>query len=210
MVVMLWVLMGARCVACRHPGPMLCDSCRTSVFADGPIVGRLDGILVHALGGYSGTLRDVVRAAKNFHARAVVRDMSGDIRRLFDGFPATTVVPIPPSRPGFRRRGYGLATVIARCSRRPLWSGLRLVDSVTQRGRAFDDRLDRRDFGIRGFPPRAVILVDDVLTSGTTVRSAIAALRSRNVTVAGIVVLAVARPIGFTRSTPQIQEKGLV
>lgn len=174
------------------------------------LVGRLDGVPVRALGGYSGTLRSVVRAAKNFHSRGVVRDMTGEFKRLFDGLTGATVVPIPPSRPGYRRRGYGLATVIARCSERPLWTGLRLVDTVTQRGRTFEERLDRREFRIRGKPPREVILVDDVLTSGNTLRSAMSALRSRNVTIVGIVVLAVARPIGFTRSTPQIEEKGLV
>ncbi len=210
MVDMFWELLGARCVACRRPGPMLCGSCHRSVVAECPLVGRLDGTPVRALGGYSGTLRNVVRAAKNFHARAVMRELTVEMKWMFAAFAPATVVPIPPSKPGFRRRGYGLATDIARFSGRPMWTGLRLVDSVTQRGRTVDDRLNRREFRIRGLPPRKVILVDDVLTSGTTLRSAIATLRARDVTVVGIVVLAVARPIGFTRSTPQITEKGLV
>lgn len=182
---MLW---DARCVVCSGRGGYLCASC-TRAATRHPIEHTIDGVRVVALGWYSGELRTVIRAAKNFRSRAAIKALRDELRDLVGGT-ASTVVPIPPSRPGFVRRGYGLGDDIARLVGLPVKHALTLVDGGTQRGRSAHERSVNRSVNARAVDDR-VILVDDVITTGATVRAAIRALRSVGTDVVLVVVLAV-------------------
>jgi len=185
------VFLDSTCAVCRTPGSHLCRTCRLQVVeGDRPRL-VLDGVPVYALGWYSGTLRHVIRAAKNFRSRAILRAFAPALVRLAANLPSDPVVPIPPSRAGFRRRGYGLAPVIARMLGRPSLNVLRLRDAGTQKGRSANERARHRTMTARQPGVSRVILVDDVLTTGASMRAAMSALSSFHCEVVAIVVLAV-------------------
>lgn len=184
-------LLDSHCVVCRSPGALLCPSCHRETVSAPHTSGTLDGVPVLALGVYAGALRQVIRAAKNYRSRSVMRVLRGDLFQLAVEHLGPSIVSVPASRPGHLRRGYGLADVMAQILGRHERNALRLVDSGTQRGRTAHARSHSRQFDVRrGLPPR-VILVDDVITTGATVRSAIEALRKANCDVVAVIALAV-------------------
>jgi predicted amidophosphoribosyltransferase len=194
------VILDSTCVVCRTPGAHLCSTCRSGVAEGERPRLVLDGVPVYALGWYTGTLRDVIRAAKNFRSRAVLRTVAPEVRNLTASLPPQPAVPIPPSRAGFRRRGYGLAPMIARMLGRPVLKVLRLRDAGTQQGRSAAERTRQRTMTARQPRVSRVILVDDVLTTGASMRAAIGALSSVNCEVVAIVVLAVVPSRGAPHS----------
>lgn len=180
-------IVDARCAVCRTRGTFLCPHCVRDA-ASMPRSMTLDGVAVRALGLYTGTLRSVIRAAKNQHARAIM----GEFRRQFRQFAAhidvdVPVVPIPASTPGMRRRGYGLADDIGLMLGRTRVDALRLLDRGTQRGRGATERQRERRIAARPAGDR-VILVDDVITTGATIRVAIRALREVGTDVVLVIV----------------------
>ena len=186
---MWWnALWDARCVVCAERGGYLCPRCHRAATSQ-PVETTIDGVRVVALGWYSGELRTIIRAAKNYRTRAVIRALGSDLPALV-GFAGTTVVPVPPSRPGMVRRGYGLGMDIARLLPLPIAPVLTLADAGTQRGRSARDRSVNR--GITARPVGStVVLVDDVMTTGATLRAAIRALECAGSTVVLAVVLAI-------------------
>ena len=133
----------------------------------------------------------VVHALK-YHGRREVgrtmgRLMACDVKPtgFFDGVDA--LVPVPLSRPRQRRRGYNqsevLASGIAEVTGLPLWPEVveRTVDNPTQTRLSVEERRQNVegifrlcDAGkIRG---RHLLLVDDVVTTGATLASCMAAL----------------------------------
>ncbi len=187
----LAMLLDSRCVVCRRPGALLCATCHASVASGSPVRVRIEGVPVYALGHYSGVLRQLIRAAKNFRARAVLTVLRRDIRQLVPIGLDVPLVSVPPSRPGMRRRGYGIAPTLARMLGRHHPGVLRLVDSGTQRGRSMQERFKGRRFEILGTTPPRAVLVDDVITTGATVRAAVGALREAGCEVVAVIALAV-------------------
>ncbi len=169
---------------------MLCPTCHSRIAGDRRPTFLLDGIPVRALGTYSGALRGVVRAAKNFRARSVLFDLRQELISPFADVAGIPLVPIPPSVPGFRRRGYGLALVVARMASREVLDVLRFRGDESQRGKTEIERSVGRSFRVTSRTPARVVLVDDVLTTGATMRAAVRALSSEGTQVHGIVVLA--------------------
>ncbi|MBI4022830.1 ComF family protein [Candidatus Berkelbacteria bacterium] len=100
--------------------------------------------------------------------------------------PVGVLVPLPLSAPRLRTRGYNQSLIIARELERRTGHALSLgltrrQDAGQQVGRSRAERLDAMDgvFAWRGeHAPRSVILVDDVITTGATLRAAAQALRT--------------------------------
>ncbi len=164
-----------------------------------------------SLFGYEGPLRDAIRAVKyggaRVHASAVALRLHEALRGrwadLFpDGFrPAIVPVPIRPWK--YLRRGFNLPALIGLAlSRRTGWPFLPLVlqrirESRPQAGLPLAQRARNVRGGFRAAPgapvPGAVLLLDDVYTSGATAAACARALKRGGART--IVVVTVARAV---------------
>jgi uncharacterized protein (DUF427 family)/predicted amidophosphoribosyltransferase len=180
------------CVACDAPGPALCAGCAPSP-RDAQAF-SLEGIPCFALGAYDGALRRAIVAMK--HGERDPLDLFADLlaaRAMLEG----VLVPLPTSRARAAERGFDQAVELARrlAARRPIACSLDLLRKRrgAQAGRNRHDRLAALDrFRIRrgAVLPARVTLLDDVCTTGATLRDAVRLLRGQGVEVCRIVVLA--------------------
>ncbi|WP_303637134.1 ComF family protein [Stenotrophomonas tuberculopleuritidis] len=82
------------------------------------------------------------------------------------------LVPVPLHRRRVRQRGYNQAAELCRLLAGPVWHGLyRRRHTAPQSERSAEQRRDNLfdAFGVRGTPPARLTLVDDVMTTGSTV-----------------------------------------
>ena len=160
---------------------------------------------------YQGSVRDAILAAK-YARRAVPADALAErlleaLRgRWADRLPAgfrPAIVPVPIRSFKYFQRGFNLPALVGRAlARRAGWRFSPLVlhrygGSRPQAGTPLAEREEnvRGAFGVaeRRRPPREIVLVDDVYTSGATARACSRALKTAG---AGhIVVLTVARTV---------------
>ena len=167
----------------------LCPSClnalRPELLSHSPLTRRIEPHLV-SLGRYTGPLRRSVRALKYGGSREVAGALG---RALAAGVPpfwapqAVCAVPLHPARQ--RGRGYNQAELLARALAaelgvpcRPL---LRRTRSTRQQARlhAGERRANLAGaFEASGPAPPRVLLIDDVLTTGSTLAECERVLRA--------------------------------
>jgi ComF family protein len=165
---------------------------------------------VFAWGIYGGTLKRSIAALKYDRQPQVARPLgqwlgqAWKIARLAPSQPLT-VVPIPMHAAKQQQRGYNQADLIAQafCQTTGLAlriQGLRRIRATeAQFGLSIADREKNltaafelgQDF-CRQRPRGSVLLLDDIYTTGATVRSAAEVLRQHQISVCGVV--AIARP----------------
>jgi predicted amidophosphoribosyltransferase len=176
------------CIDCRAPAPpshALCSACRRRLeYLDRAPV-RLQDLRVWAPVAYEGPARALVRQLKFHGAVALADQMAAAIAANAPaGMLAGPLVPVPS--PPVRRRWRGfchaelLARALAQRTGLPLLGVLERAGETRQVGRARADRLRA--------PPRfravrrgaaAVLLVDDVVTTGATLGACARALRAQ-------------------------------
>lgn len=182
----------ASCVRCGAPfGGTLCTECRGA------------GIGAHrvlATAGYDGPLPRIIRAYKDAgerrlarviaemlvdtaeHAEATAADRFGGILSRADA-----IVPVPNTADAFRRRGFDHMVAIARAMGRI--SGVPVCDCMVkraardQRAMGREGRASAQRGAYRLLPAmagrlenRRLLLVDDVITTGSTIRESCSAL----------------------------------
>ncbi|MFF1571857.1 ComF family protein [Leifsonia sp. NPDC058292] len=200
------VLSPVTCSGCGAPDRALCRTCLTELTPRPTRIQDLaSGPPVWAALDYSGVVRSVILAYKD-HGRtdatralaqalraAVAAAVSGcDPRERAGGL---VLVTIPSTRAAFRRRGYHpTAAALRRAGLAPARSmaSLRLVRAVSdQAGLTAAGRADNRRGSFEAAPRlrgRACLIVDDIVTSGATVREAARAIEA----VGGVVIGAAA------------------
>ena len=207
---MLDLVLPLECGGCGAPSTRWCPACahQLAVKSDEPhlITPRVDpGVPVLSLGRYTGARREAIVAVKE-HGRAdLITPLAGALqagleRLLTWGVIGTPliVVPAPTRRSAARRRGGDPVTRIARAATDGL-PGVDVIQSLRLRG------LVRDSVGLSGADRQrniagrvkiskavaaAVLVVDDIVTTGATASESVRVLRIAGAQVAGVLAIA--------------------
>jgi len=190
------------CAGCDDPDVSLCDACRAALT---PVVTerRVGGVTVWSGLPFTGVTARVLRACKADGRGVLVRALAPALAAAAAGALAqadglVSVVPVPTSPRAMRQRGFRIVDRLATSA------GLHPHTLMQTAGHAADQRALGRDdrqrnaagsLRARGVSGRAVLIVDDVVTSGATLREAERALRAAGAVVVGAATVA---------STPRI------
>jgi predicted amidophosphoribosyltransferase len=203
---LLDLVLPRRCVGCGRPGVGWCDSC-LPLLPPPPI--PLSGLVVHAAGEYAGATRTALLAYKERGRRDLARPLAAllgvAVRDALAGTPRSRSGPLvlvaPPSSRAARaaRGGDHLSRLARRAGR---GCGLPLASGVLSYTREVRDsaglgvgaRAANLGGALRAMGPPApgwrALLVDDIVTTGATLREARRALRAAGWPVAGAAVIA--------------------
>jgi ComF family protein len=203
---MLAALLPTACPACGTRGPAPCETCWRAL-RPAPPAPPPDGVdLCRSLLLYDGAGRELVARLKYRNARSVVpwlaSGMADLVARHVDADAVVTWAPTSDTRR--RARGFDHAEILARAVARHLGlrcaPRLRRVSQLPQTGRPASERAAGVEFAIRPSRAceRAVLLVDDVVTTGATLGAASHALRNGRATLV-IAVTAARTPLKLAK-----------
>ncbi|TAL44510.1 MAG: ComF family protein [Salinibacterium sp.] len=191
------LVMPVACAGCGAEDRALCTKCRQALVPQ-LTHHSVDSLPVVSALRYEGSVRRVVLAFKD-HGRtdvaaALASPLAAALDRAIHEHPAAQLVAIPTSRAAYRRRGYD---PVRRLLIRGGFAAPRVLTRTrstgSQKSLALADRAEnlvgalaaRRDLAGRTF-----IVVDDILTSGATIREAIRAISAARGEVVCAAVLA--------------------
>ena len=215
------VLMPVDCAGCGAPDRGLCSECRAALGASVETRALGHGLPVTSALRYAGDVGDVVLALKRDGrigvARALGPALGAAVEAALDaaGVPEhrIRIVPVPPTRRAYRRRGFDPVRLLLARAGVPAWRVFAPAASHrTQKLLGASDRARnlRGAFRVqRDAAGARILLIDDVVTTGATLREAASALREAGAEVVGAAVLA-STPLrsGFT-AHPQLPNRDI-
>lgn len=197
----LALVLPMQCAGCGAPDLALCPACRFQL--EQPVQCHdVGGVRVWSAAAYEGVVAHAIVAFKDQGATAQASALGAALRRalaaavasLPEDQPTLLVVPVPSSAGATRRRGYVPLELLARAARVPLARSLRQTRPARdQAGLSAQERAENvagsmaADGVVAG---RDVLLVDDVVTTGSTLREAARALAAAGATVLGAATVA--------------------
>jgi ComF family protein len=207
----------ARCAGCGHRGDWVCSACQQKTLTiDPPLCGRCgsgssmpcrcnelspDLDLVRSVAFYDGWVRSAISSFKYEGERARAEHLALLAIPLLADIPRPiSLVPVPLHRSRQRRRGYNQAELLASVIGRAV--GLE-VDMVIQRAVATRQQVglsaDERATNVKGafalatdvaIHGRRFVLVDDVMTTGSTLGACAESLKAGGAIWVGAVTIA--------------------
>ena len=193
------MIFSSHCAGCHRRGPVLCRTCRFALISR-PAPGTPGDVVVAT--SYTGRVRDVLLGFKYQNRRPVAAHIAGILAQRLGGRvdDVDVVTWAPTSRHRRRERGFDQAELIARGVAAHL--GLpcrRLLErdgaGAPQTGQGRRARLRGPRFRVHPrAADRAVLVIDDVVTTGATLHAAAGALRRAGAT--AVVLAAVAATPG--------------
>jgi predicted amidophosphoribosyltransferase len=206
----------SRCLGCRQLGIGICSQCRaswhphiyrTSIAAD------CVSFPVYSSVAYSLVAQKVLLGAKESALldadRLILQALSHSLNYFYNEVGIADLVPIPSRKTNTRKRGRNFileqTNAIARSPHvqvRAILSHSRKVkDQSTLNSRSRERNLSQsmKCANLEDSSNIPVILIDDLVTSGATLREAGRALHSAGYTVIGAVTACVAKPLRYTQ-----------
>ena len=181
------------CVLCGRADDALCPTCASQL--PSPPTTAIRGVgSVPSLFAYESGGARVVQALKFRDGRRLVGPLADGLTGLVPGTAGAVVTWVPTTAARRQARGFDqselLARALARRLDRPCRALLRRYPGPSQTGRDRAARAANVAFAVpRSRRPLPVVLVDDVCTTGATLRAAHQALRaSGTIDVAPVVV----------------------
>lgn len=208
----LAVVAPVECAGCGRPDRAVCAECRlalvpsaqTRLLADGPRV--ISGL------AYSDRVRRVILALKEQGRTDVAAHLApalvAALRSAVVG--EVEIATVPSSRSAYRRRGYDPVRLLLRVARvsvgPPVLMSVR--ETRAQKTLHRDDRAANLAGSMRARRPlagRRFVIVDDVLTTGATLREAARAIEAADAVVVGAATVA-STPLRATPMTVAASE----
>lgn len=198
------LLLGAACPGCRQPGWGLCDGCRAELEAPPELIDRGLDIPVVAACQYRPVLEHVIPRYKDdgaLHLGAVLGDVLSLAVQALAPPQDAVLVPVPSRPAAVRQRGFDhghrlAARAARRCGLRARRLLSRKAAGEDQLGLGRAQRSRNLEHSMRSDQASTpVIVIDDVATSGASLREAVRALRAAQVTVLGGAVVAQAEKL---------------
>ncbi len=197
-----WALVApVDCAGCGAHDRALCPACATELrVSPCRAVLDIDGDAVPVAAGlaYDGVARRAILGLKAEGRTELARPLAGPLRAavalVWPSAGGALLVPVPGSRAGAAQRGFTPAALLARRAGLSTVRALRAIDAGPQQKAL--GLAQRRAGGHPRFVARAglrgtrVVLIDDVITSGATVRDATRALRAAGAAVVGAAAVA--------------------
>ena len=179
----------SRCFGCRVLGPSICSACRSD-WHPHYYKSKFDALTVHSALVYTPTASKIILAAKESNLKGADElIIEAIIHALNKAIPDTTLfrlVPIPSSKASQRRRGRSFVVdLVSQISQR---TGIPMIDCLQLSRKVLDQSGLHRDerasnlagaFTLRSRVRGELILVDDVVTTGATLREATRAVNSQ-------------------------------
>jgi len=201
------VLTVSRCPLCERPAEAyFCESCTRQLQAcelkGQKVSPEEESLCIVAWGRYTDTLKRAIAALKYENHPELARPLGDWLASTWLALPQRPdrlrVVPIPMHASKHKQRGFNQAELIAEqfCDQ-TRWQGLmRHRETTAQFGLTATTRADNlKDAFLIGKEcltrsPDPVLLLDDIYTTGATVRSAAQTLRRQGIRVWGVAVVA--------------------
>lgn len=197
-----WALvMPVECAGCGAPDRSLCAACVGSLVPLPTTRSTPGGLRVVTALRYEGVVRSVILALKEQHRTdavgPLVPSLAAAVGRMLPLVGDVELVAVPTSRAAYRRRGYDPVALLVRRAGLPAVRELATTRRATQQKKlAADARAGNRDGylrAVRSLEGRRFLLVDDVLTTGSTLAEASRAVRTAGGEVAAAATLAYTR-----------------
>jgi ComF family protein len=189
------------CYSCGSEGRVLCRAC-IKVMPKPPqskVTGLIGNLFVATI--YTGVARQVVHALKFNNTKAAARDIGVAIAsRLPELYRPDIVTYVPTATSRVRSRGYDQAALIAKAVARSL--GVPCTCLLMRQGQQRQVGSDKRTreaqllHAFRAKPiarNQTILLVDDILTTGSTLRAASAVLHGAGARHVDVAVFATGR-----------------
>ena len=178
-----------RCFGCRLLGPSICSACRSS-WHPHYYKTKVDGLAVHSALLYTPTASKIILAAKESGLKGadelLIDAIIHVLNRVTPDNSLFRLVPVPSSQSSQRRRGRSfIVDLVSQISQR---TGIPMIDCLQLSRRVRDQsglHRDERAVNLAGaftLTSRArgeLILVDDVVTTGATLREAARAVNTQ-------------------------------